>query len=276
VSAPWISVVVPAYNEEAGIADLLATLRSRMEAYQRPYEILVVDNGSQDRTVEIVEGLADEHLRVLRNEINRGKGFSVRRGMLDARGELRLLCDADCGPSLASLPEMLRAMEHADVIAGSRSAAGAQVDRQQPLRRRLVGWPFIALTRTLLREPTKDVYCGFKLWRDSAAEAAFSRQRLTGWVFDAEVLALARGLGYRVTEVGVAWADRRGSKLSIRQVLIPAVRELLAARSNVRAQLQAARQTRQRPVSTPDPADGSSEGAALVGDPAPATTRDTR
>lgn len=279
MSAPWISVVVPAYNEEAGIADLIATLRSRLEGYQRPFEVVVVDNGSHDRTIEIAEAAgAGAPVRVLRNEVNRGKGFSVRRGMLDASGDLRLLCDADCGPSLASLPEMLRAMEHADVVAGSRSASGSQVDRQQPLRRRLVGWPFIALTRSMMREPTKDVYCGFKLWRASAAEAAFSRQRLTGWVFDAEVLALARGLGFRVTEVGVAWADRRGSKLSIRQVLIPAVRELIAARRNVRAQLHAARQTRQRPVSTPEPADGSSDGAeaALVGDPAPATTRETR
>ena len=158
---------------------------------------------------------------------------------------------------------MLTAMEHADVVAGSRSAAGAQVDRQQPLRRRLVGWPFIALTRMLLREPTKDVYCGFKLWRANAAEAVFSRQRLTGWVFDAEVLALARGLGFRVTEVGVAWADRRGSKLSITQVLLPAVRELLDARRNVRAQLTP---RGQRPVSTSDPADGSSE-AELVAEP---------
>jgi dolichyl-phosphate beta-glucosyltransferase len=273
VSAPWISVIVPAYNEEKGIADLVATLRSRLEGYQRPFEVIVVDNGSEDGTAAIVEALADgNRIRLLRNEVNRGKGFSVRRGMIEARGELRLLCDADCGPSLASLPDMLEAMENADVVAGSRSKSGAKVDRQQPLRRRLVGWPFIALTRTLLREPTKDVYCGFKLWRDNAAQAVFSRQRLTGWVFDAEVLALARGLGFRVTEVGVAWADRRGSKLSIRQVLIPAVRELLAARRNVRAQLQ---QARQRPASSSEPADGPTEAAPLA-EPAPVTTRDTR
>jgi glycosyltransferase involved in cell wall biosynthesis len=267
-----MSVIVPAYNEEAGIVGLVETLRSRLEAFERPYEIVIVDNGSQDRTLEVLEPLLDgQRVRVLRNEVNRGKGFSVRRGMLDASGELRLLCDADCGPSLASLPDMLRAMENADVIAGSRSAPDAQVDRQQPLRRRLVGWPFIALTRMLLREPTRDVYCGFKLWRDNAAEAAFSRQRLTGWVFDAEVLALARGLGFRVSEIGVEWADRRGSKLSIRQVLVPAVRELIAARRNVRAQLHAARQ---RPVSTSEPGEGGSE-AQLVADPL-VTTRETR
>src|SRR6185295_4470244 len=140
-------------------------------AFGRPYEVIVVDNASQDRTVEVLQPLLDDRVRVLRNNVNRGKGYSVRRGMLDAKGELRLMCDADCGPSLASLPDMLKAIEHADVVAGSRTVGGAKVDRQQPLRRRLVGWPFIALTRVLMREPTKDVYCGFKLWRNRAAEA---------------------------------------------------------------------------------------------------------
>jgi glycosyltransferase involved in cell wall biosynthesis len=250
-----MSVIVPAYNEEAGIERTIATLHERLGQFGRPYEVIVVDNASTDRTVEVLQPLLDERVRVLRNNVNRGKGFSVRRGMLDAKGELRLMCDADCGPSLASLPELLQAIEHADVVAGSRTVGGAKVDRQQPLRRRLVGWPFIALTRTIMREPTKDVYCGFKLWRDRAAEATFSRQRLTGWVFDAEVLALARRLGFRVTEVGVEWADRRGSKLSIMKVLVPAVRELLAARRNVRAQVHAAR------AGTPrEPAEPAADG----------------
>jgi glycosyltransferase involved in cell wall biosynthesis len=258
-----MSVVVPAYNEEAGIARVIAVLHERLAEFGRPYEIVVVDNASQDRTVEVLQPLTSERVRVLRNNVNRGKGFSVRRGMLDATGELRLLCDADCGPSLASLPTMIEAIEHADVVAGSRVAEGAQVDRHQPLRRRLVGWPFIALTRLLMREPTKDVYCGFKLWRGYAAEAVFSRQRLTGWVFDAEVLALARRFGFRVTEVGVAWADRSGSKLSITQVLIPAVRELLDARRNVRAQVHAARRGEAAP---PNPTDSLSEAQPLVAD----------
>jgi len=232
-----MSVVVPAYNEEAGIAELVGELTARLDAFARPYEILVVDNASTDGTVDVLQPLLDGgRVRLLRNDVNRGKGFSVRRGMLNVGGELRLLCDADCGPSLVSLPHMLDAIEGLDVVAGSRVADGAKVDRQQPLRRRIVGWPFIALTRIIMLEPTRDVYCGFKLWRARAADAVFPRQRLTGWAFDAEVLALARRLGFRVGEVGVEWADRRGSKLSIAQVLVPAVRELLAARRNVRAQ----------------------------------------
>jgi dolichyl-phosphate beta-glucosyltransferase len=131
---------------------------------------------------------------------------------------------------------MVEEIEDADVVVGSRTVAGARVQQGQPLRRRLVGWPFIALTRLLLREPTKDVYCGFKLWRAAAAEAVFARQRLEGWAFDAESLALARRLHFRVREVGIVWVNREASNLSIFETLIPAVRELVAARRSVREQ----------------------------------------
>jgi glycosyltransferase involved in cell wall biosynthesis len=230
-----MSVVVPAYNEEQAIAFTVTALRERLEANGRSYEILVVDNASEDRTVERVEELGGE-VRVLRNDVNRGKGYSVRRGMLEASGELRLLCDADCAPSLVSLDRMIEAAEHADVVVGSRIAPRADVGRTQPFVRRLVGWPFIALTRLLLSEPTRDIYCGFKLWRAAAAQAVFSRQSLDGWVFDAEVLALARRLHFRVSEVGIVWVNREASKLSIRRTLVPAVKELLAARRNIRDQ----------------------------------------
>ena len=237
---PWMSVVVPAYNEEQTIAGTVSAVREWLDEKGRPYEILVVDNGSEDRTAERVEGLGgDGAVRLLRNGANRGKGFSVRRGMLEAAGHLRLLCDADCAPSLASLPRLLEAIDGADVAVGSRLAAGAQVGRVQPLPRRLVGWPFIALTRLLMAEPTRDVYCGFKLWRGVAAQAVFSRQRVDGWVFDAESLAMARRLGYRVREVGIVWINREASKLSILRTLVPAVRELLVARRNVRGQTRA-------------------------------------
>ena len=122
VSTPWMSVVVPAYNEEAGIGAPVATLHERLGELGRPYEIVVVDNASEDGTASALEPLLDgDRVRLLRNDVNRGKGFSVRRGMLDARGELRLLCDADCGPSLASLPACSTALENADVACGSRA-----------------------------------------------------------------------------------------------------------------------------------------------------------
>jgi len=237
VPGPWLSAVVPAYHEADGIAATVGAIRTALEATRRPWEIVVVDNASTDGTPErLAPLLGDPRIRLLRNDANRGKGHSVRRGMLAAGGELRLHCDADCAPSLVSLPALLAAVERgADVAVGSRAAPGATVLRRQPLLRRLTGWGFAKLCRAMLGEPTRDLFCGFKLYRADAAEAAFSRARLDGWTFDAEVLAVARALGFRLEEVGIAWPDRDGSHLSILRVLVPVVRELRAARAHVRA-----------------------------------------
>ena len=227
---------MPAYNEERGIAATVTALRDWLQARDpRPFEVIVVDNASADRTAAEVGALADgERVQLLRNERNRGKGYSVRRGMLAARGELRLHCDADCAPSLASLPGMLALLEDADVVVGSRLAPGARVGRRPPLPRRIVGRSFVLLCRAVLAEPTTDLYCGFKLWRAPVAEDVFARIHLDGWTFDAEALAMARALGYRLRETGIVWADRTGSRLSMPRVLVPVVRELIAARRHIR------------------------------------------
>jgi dolichyl-phosphate beta-glucosyltransferase len=235
VSRPWISVVVPAFNEERGIAATVEALRDWLAARPGEFELIVVDNASTDATVSRVTPLLDgDRVRLLTNERNRGKGHSLRVGMLDARGELRLHCDADCAGSLPSLPHMLELIDDADVVVGSRLADGASVGRRQPLRRRIVGRSFQQLCRLILREPTTDLFCGFKLWRAEAAAAAYSRSRIEGWTFDAEVLAIARTLGYQLREVGIVWNDREGSRVRMAHVLIPVVRDLLAARRNVR------------------------------------------
>jgi dolichyl-phosphate beta-glucosyltransferase len=234
-------VVVPAYNEERGIAATVTTLRDWLAGHGGDFELIVVDNASTDATVARLEPLVDgERVRLLRNEGNRGKGHSMRRGMLEARGELRLHCDADCAVCLPSLPGMLELIGDADVVVGSRLAAGARVGRRQPLRRRIAGRGFQQLCRLVLREPTSDLFCGFKLWRAEAAVAAYSRTRLEGWTFDAEVLAMARALGYRLREAGIVWTDREGSRVRMGHVLVPVVRELLAARRHVRREAERA------------------------------------
>jgi glycosyltransferase involved in cell wall biosynthesis len=239
VPRPWLSVVVPAYNEAPWILAAAEAMRETLDALDRPWELIVVDNASPDGTAGALAPLAgDDRIRVLVNDANRGKGYSVRRGMLAATGELRLHCDADCAPSLASLPKLLAAIgEGTDVVVGSRLAPGARLHRRQPLRRRIVGRSFVLLCRAVLREPTSDLFCGFKLWRDAAATAVYERAQLDGWTFDAETLALARGLGFRLREVGVEWSDRAGSRLSMARVLVPAVRELAAARRHVRREV---------------------------------------
>jgi dolichyl-phosphate beta-glucosyltransferase len=252
MSGPGLSVVVPAYNEEAGIARTVVALREWLEAHAEPWEILVVDNASQDRTAAVVEELADgKRVRLLRNDRNRGKGHSMRRGMLEATGELRLHCDADCATSLPSLPHMLELVRDHDVVVGSRLAEGAQVGRRQPLRRRIVGRSFQQLCRLVMREPTTDLYCGFKLWRSRAAVDAYSRTRLEGWTFDAEGLAMARALGYSIRETGIVWTDREGSRVRMAHILLPVVRELLAARRHVRREARRGRASEDPPLAEP-------------------------
>ncbi|MEI7889424.1 MAG: glycosyltransferase [Actinomycetes bacterium] len=229
-----ISVVIPAYCEELGIAVTVSAIHKTLEAEGCAFEIILVDNASTDQTVAKVEDLHLPAVRVLVNELNRGKGWSVRRGMLEARGTLRLHCDADCAHSLPSLSKMRDLIAAgADVVVGSRLGPGADIGRKQPLLRRIAGSSFQTLCRVILREPTRDRFCGFKLWTGVAAEDVFSNIVLDGWTFDAEALSLARRLGYGVVETGIVWADREGSRLSMLKVLIPVTRELLVARRNV-------------------------------------------
>lgn len=254
MAAPRISVVVPTFNEERHIAATVARVADAVGALDPDFELLVVDNASTDGTVgELAPALADPRVRLLRNDENRGKGHSVRRGMLEARGELRLHCDADCAGSLVSLPQMLADIQQADVVVGSRAIEGAQVGRRQPLRRRIAGHGFIALCRLTLREPTHDLFCGFKLWRGEAADATFARVELPGWVFDAEALAIARALGFRITERGIAWSDRSGSRLHMRKVLIPVLHELRRARATALA-IKAERRAADPRTDVPRPA----------------------
>jgi dolichyl-phosphate beta-glucosyltransferase len=243
---------MPVYNEAAGIAAAMQDVTRHLRAASDEWELLVVDNASTDGTPErLAPFLSDPRVRLLRNADNRGKGYSVRRGMLAARGELRLHCDADCAGSLASLPRLLAAVhEGADVVVGSRLAPGADIGRRQPLGRRIVGRSFVDLCRLVLREPTRDLFCGFKLWRAAAAEAAYARTRLDGWAFDAETLAMARALGFRVRELGVVWSDRPGSRLSMARSFGPVLADLVRARRHVTR--EAARAGQGAVVEAPD------------------------
>jgi dolichyl-phosphate beta-glucosyltransferase len=250
VSRTWLSVVIPAYNEELAIAGTVASARAALDGLGQPYELIVVDNASEDGTAARAR---EAGATVLVNDSNRGKGYSVRRGMLHAAGELRLHCDADCTTSFASLPKMLELVEDADLVTGSRLAEGADVGRRQPLRRRIVGRTFVDLCRLVLREPTRDLYCGFKLWRADAATQVYSRTRLDGWTFDAETLAMARALGYRIRETGIVWSDREGSRLSMARVFVPVIRELIEARRHVRREAGRRRAAAELVPETADP-----------------------
>lgn len=211
-----LSVIVPAYNEEKRLADSLPRILDYLRKQPYSWEIVVVDDGSSDATSEVANRLgADCACTVLRNEPNRGKGLSIKRGMQAARGAYRLFSDADLSTPIEELEKFWpRVQQGFDVVIGSRALKESQlVVRQKPYRE-MMGRVFNLLVRMLLVPSIHDTQCGFKLFSAAAAQAVFPRQTLDGFAFDVELLLLARKNGFRVAEVPVRWINSPASKVS--------------------------------------------------------------
>jgi glycosyltransferase involved in cell wall biosynthesis len=216
-----LSLIVPAYNEEARLGQSLQKLKAWQLALGELSEILVVDDGSRDRTAEVVRAAAGEfpNLRLLSNPGNRGKGYSVRHGMLAAKGEWLLFSDADLSTPLEEYGKLRAAAIEAGALGaiGSRALNRKLVGKHQPWTREAAGRAFNFVMRSLTGLPYADTQCGFKLFRRDAAREVFSRQTLDGFSFDVEILFIAKRLGLKVVEVPVRWFDAEGSKVTLRQ-----------------------------------------------------------
>jgi len=213
---PYLSIVIPAYNEAERIVPTLRDVAAWVAQERIAAEVLVVDDGSTDATVCVVEELARELpvVRVVASTRNHGKGHAVRLGMLYARGTLRLFMDADNSTSIHELPRLLdRIAAGADIAIGSRRAPGAVRSVKPAWYRR--AWSRLAnrVVQAGLLAGIEDTQCGFKLFTAAAAVRIFERVRTHGWGFDLEVLVLARQLGYRVDEVAVTWQDDARSRV---------------------------------------------------------------
>jgi glycosyltransferase involved in cell wall biosynthesis len=237
-----LSVVIPAYNEAQRLRPTLERLHAflgRLAGGAVRYEILIVDDGSTDGTADVVETLAASipHLRVIRSRPNRGKGAAVRTGMLEARGQVRVMCDADGSMPPEELPKLLAPIGAgaAEIAIGSRYADGAQAAATQPLYRRLWSRLCNRVVQRSLVPGIRDTQCGFKAFTARAAEDLFARGRIDGWAFDLEILALARRRGYPIAEVAVAWTDDKRSRVSPLRDMVKVVCEALAIWRNLRA-----------------------------------------
>lgn len=210
----YLSVVIPAYNEERRLPETLDTVRAHLARKAYPWEIIVADDGSDDATAATVSrvGQTDERVKLLPLP-HRGKGWAVKNGMLAARGEYRFLCDADLSMPIDLLDRLLPGnAPWSDIVIGSREAPGAR-RIGEPKRRWLMGRVFNAMTRMLAVPGIADTQCGFKVFRAIAAETLFALQTLDGFAFDAEILFLARRRGFGVAEVGIDWHYRSESKV---------------------------------------------------------------
>lgn len=232
-----LSIIVPAYNEEHRLPPTLERLHQFLQAQPLRYEIVVVDDGSKDDTCGVVERCTLPNVRLVRQVPNKGKGAAVRLGMLEAKGQIRVMCDADGSMPPEQLPKLLAPIIgcKASISIGSRYADGAKTDVKQPFYR--VIWSRLAnrvIQRSLV-PGVRDTQCGFKAFTAEAARDLFRVARIDGWAFDLEVLALAKRRGFDIAEVGVEWKDDKRSRVSPIKDMVNVCREALTIRRNLKA-----------------------------------------
>lgn len=208
----YLSIVIPAYNEEENISSSLQDIAQYLKIKNYSYEIIVVDDGSRDKTAELAafEGKIFPHFTLLRHFPNRGKGYSVKEGMLSARGDLILFMDADNSTRINQVDKLISAiLEGNDIAMGSRRIEGAIIEEYQPHHRRLLGNIYIKLSNLILNTNINDHNCGFKLYKKVAAKRLFEKLTSDDWSFDSELIFLATKLNLKIKEVPVTWQDKR-------------------------------------------------------------------
>ena len=214
---PRYSVIIPAYNEAARLGSTLERVLAYVSQQGWDAEIIVVNDGSRDQTPDLVRAKSASHpnVRLIENPGNRGKGYSVRNGMLNARGEFLLFSDADLSSPLEEAVKLFAAIEAgADIAIGSRWLQPELQTHRQSLARQLYGRIFNLLLRIFLGLKFKDTQCGFKAFSLHAAQKIFPLQRIERWGFDPELLFLARKAGLKVKEVPVVWSHSEGTRIS--------------------------------------------------------------
>ena len=219
-----LSIIIPAYNEQDRLPATLIEAHAWLTGAhgKDSFEVLVVDDGSSDSTCERVRELMKEmpEVKLLEQPVNRGKGAAVRRGMLEARGDIRVFMDADHSTHVNEAEKVLPAiMNGADVVVGSRQHPGSDITQHQSWLREHMGMGFNLLMRGMVGLDMQDTQCGFKAFTAEAAKAIFSLQKLEGFSFDVEILFLAHKLGFHTAEIPVRWVNEPNSK--VRMLLDP-------------------------------------------------------
>ncbi|HSQ27723.1 MAG TPA: dolichyl-phosphate beta-glucosyltransferase [Anaerolineales bacterium] len=233
MSKPYLSIIIPAYNEERRLPDTLREVVEFISSQSFAAEVLVVENGSHDRTWEIAQQFEKQYpaIRAFKEE-QRGKGFAVRRGMLEARGEYRFMCDADLSMPLEEIRRFLPpVLTDFDIAIGSREASGA-IRYNEPFHRHWGGRLINLIIRILALPGMHDTQCGFKCFRAPVAEAVFRQQTLAGLSFDIEILFITRRMGFRIVEIPISWYFNSDSKVSPGKDAIKMTIDILKVRWN--------------------------------------------
>lgn len=218
-----LSLVIPAYNEEKRLGSSLQKIAQYLATRDYSSEVIVVDDGSSDRTVDVAESLrpafqdARVDLRIVRNPGNRGKGFSVRNGMLHARGDIAVFSDADLSSPITELDKLIAPIiaGDKDVVFGSRALSDSVISTHQSFLREMAGRSFNLIMRTLTGLNFMDTQCGFKAYHRKKTRPVFELQRISGFGFDVEVLFIAQHHGLRLQEMPVVWGNVEGTKVTL-------------------------------------------------------------
>jgi glycosyltransferase involved in cell wall biosynthesis len=235
-AGPKYSIVIPAYNESARLPATLESVVSCVRTRGWDAEIIVVNDGSTDRTAEVAREFAKtaSEVRLLENPGNRGKGYSVRAGMLAAQGEVVLFTDADLSAPIEEAERLFNAIAGgADIAIGSRWLESGRQTQRQPLYRQFFGRCFNAVTRAIMRLPFADTQCGLKAFTHAAAQTVFKLQTIERWGFDPEILLIALKRGLRVVEVPVSWAHDERTRMSYLRDGVRMLQEIAQIRWNV-------------------------------------------
>lgn len=229
---PFLSIIIPAHNEENRLPGTLEKVVHFLSGQPFSSEVIVVENGSTDRTHEIARAFAKQHSSVTVIQSDKGKGAAVQRGMLAARGEYRFMCDADLSMPVEEIVKFVPpALEDIDVAIASREAKGA-VRYDEPSYRHWGGRGINFLIQTLILPGLNDTQCGFKCFRAEVAEDIFNRQTLHGWSFDIELLFIARRQGYRIAEIPIHWHHFSDSKVSALRDALLMIRDIFRIHAN--------------------------------------------
>ncbi len=233
---PYLSIIIPAYNEEKMIGDTLVDVYQFLLKQKYSYEILVVNDGSVDKTAEIVKTKKQvmDNLHLITNDVNQGKGYTVIRGAKNARGKFVLFMDADNATKIDDINKLLPWFEKGyEIVIGSRALKDSVIKVQQPLIRRILGKGGNFVIQSMILWGIKDTQCGFKCFTNEAAKAIFPKQRIQGWVFDMETLAIGKKFGYKIKEVGITWTDIPNTKMSLVKVYARSLIDVLKVRWNL-------------------------------------------
>ncbi|HUC31290.1 MAG TPA: dolichyl-phosphate beta-glucosyltransferase [Candidatus Paceibacterota bacterium] len=217
MAQPYLSIIIPAYDEAERIPQTLIDMDKRLSDVDYSYEILVVSDGSKDNTASVVKNMAKmvKNLKLIDLKDNVGKGGAVKQGMLLATGNIRLFTDADNSTSIDQFEKMIPLFKDGyGVVIGSRAMKGAELDPPEPLYRQIIGKLLNILIQLFLLPGIWDTQCGFKAYTDEAAEKIFMMSSISGWAFDVESLALANRLGYRIKEIPVHWVNDTRSHIT--------------------------------------------------------------